>query len=367
MKVLVYPADSAGCGYHRLIWPAQYLKEQGHDVTIVSQEDRSLELTINREEQVVDVKLPFLPDVIVLQRITHTYPAQMVSLLREKGIAVVVDIDDDLTAIHPDNPAWFGLHPKNYGTMGSDGKRILHSWNFLNTTARDATLVTVSTPNLLKKYAPHGRGVVLRNYLADHYFEAKHEDSDIVGWPASLHSHPDDPSAVGNALSRHIDEGAQFISFGDPLSTLKAFGVNHKNEDGVPQLPPNQVKVRMNINLLDWPQAIAEEIGIGIAPLSDTSFNRSKSWLKPLEMAAVGVPWIGSPVPEYEYLADGGCGIIVDKSKAWYNVLKRLRQDQKLRIEMSEAGKEVALQLKLRDNAWRYLEAWEHALKLQRS
>src|SRR5689334_24701002 len=46
-----------------------------------------------------------------------------------------------------------------------------------------------------------------------------------------------------------------------------------------------------------WPRALSA-LGIGLAPLADSTFNRAKSWLKPLEMAAVGVPCVMSALPD---------------------------------------------------------------------
>src|SRR5690606_28606720 len=44
MKIYVYPADEYGCGYYRLIWPAQALQAQGHDIQIVMPKQRGFSL-----------------------------------------------------------------------------------------------------------------------------------------------------------------------------------------------------------------------------------------------------------------------------------------------------------------------------------
>ena len=55
MKVHVYPADRHGCGHHRLIWPAEALMRQGHDITIIEQQARKLMMYMNGDD-VVDVE-----------------------------------------------------------------------------------------------------------------------------------------------------------------------------------------------------------------------------------------------------------------------------------------------------------------------
>lgn len=355
MRVLVYPADTWGCGHHRLIWPAEALIATGHDVTVVSPEKRSVLLTLDRD-RVVDVAVDPSYDVVVFQRVTHAHLAQAVTMLRERGVAVVVDVDDDLTRIHPSNPAFGALHPKNYGRPRDDGKIHRHSWSFLADACRDATLVTTSTEPLLERYARHGRGAVLENYLAEHYYadDVRWRGSGALGWPASVHSHPNDPDVVGNALDRLTRDGEPFRVCGDVAVTRSAFNLT-------------RTPVSLgHVELLDWPATIAREVGIGVAPLADTAFNEAKSWLKPLELSAAGVPWVGSPRREYRRLHELGAGLLAEKPKDWYRALRRLLSDDALQVDLSAAGLDVARRLRLRDHAWKWWQAWEDALKTQR-
>lgn len=337
MRVVVYPSDQFGCGSFRAIWPGEACAAMGMDVTVVQQKDRRVRLVMEGDV-VRDVLVD--ADVVVLQRTTHAFMAQAVGVMRAKGITVVVDVDDDLSSIHPSNPAWETHRPG----------RGPHSWQNLAMACRDASLVTVSTPALLGVYARHGRGYVLPNYLPDHYYGLERRDSDVIGWPASFHSHPNDPEVVGGAVSRMVEEGAQFVMRGDSTGAGRALGLQQDPRGyGVP--------------IEAWPSAVAE-LGIGIAPLADTKFNAAKSWLKPLEMSACGVPWVASPRAEYRRLHDMGAGVLVDQPRRWYRQLKRLHQSAAYREELSQAGLEVAERLRLKDNAWRWMDAWERAATL---
>jgi putative intracellular protease/amidase len=352
VKVLVFPADSYGCGYHRLIWPVEVLRAQGHDVQVVPQEARQLQVHVNSIGQVVGVDLADEYDVVVLQRVTHENLVGVIDVLRERGTAVVVDVDDDLSTIHPANPAWPMLHPR----LEKDGAAKQHSWRNLDAACQAATLVTATTPALTARYAPHGRARVFANYLAAHYYGHERVDSDLVGWPASLASHPNDPDVVGSAVARLVDDGANFHVVSVASGVARAFSIRDETRitqvDGV-------------VSLLDWPAEIAK-LGIGIAPLADTKFNHSKSWLKPLELAAVGVPWVGSPRAEYRRLHELGCGVLCDKPSSWYGTLRRLRRDASWRADLSTVGRLVADELRLDKNAWRLWEAWSDALAIQR-
>lgn len=341
MKVVVYPADAFGCGSFRMRWPGEACAKAGHDVRVVDPKDRRLRVVM--EGHTVKDVLDVDADVVVLQRVTHAYMAQAVGIMRAKGITVVVDVDDDLSSIHPSNPAW-KVHRPGAG---------LHSWHSVAEACRNASLVTVSTPALLDVYARHGRGHVLPNYLPDYYYGLPRTDSDTVGWPGSYHSHPNDPESLGGAVARLVDEGADFVMRGDSTGAGRAFGLSADPPGGP-------------VPIDEWPAAVAS-LGIGIAPLADTKFNRSKSWLKPLEMSACGVPWVASPRAEYERLHKLGAGLLADRPRTWYRQLARLRESAAMREELSDAGRMVAEQLRLSQHAWRWMDAWERAYEMQQA
>lgn len=357
MKIKVYPADTAGCGWLRMLDPVQALQDAGlrEDIVLEVQPPTERDLKLRMQgERVVEVVDPDPTAVYVFQRLTHSWMAQAVPLLRAAGAAVVIDVDDDLGSIHPRNPAYDAMHPRNLLTkdpLTRDVRR--HSWKHLADACRDATLVTVSTPALLQRYAAHGRGHVLYNHLPERYYNVLHEDSDVIGWPAALQSHPDDPGSLGGAVARLCDRSGAFRAVGDPTGLGTAFGLS--------QDPPG----RSGVDVLGWPAAVAE-LGIGIAPLADTRFNACKSWLKPLEMCAVGVPWVASPRAEYARLHRRGAGVLADTPRRWYRELLRLKTDASLRGDRAEAGRQVAGELRMSRNSWRWLEAWEKALMLQR-
>jgi len=249
--------------------------------------------------------------------------------------------------------------------MGAS-RQYLHSYKNLEIACREATLVTCSTPRLQRVYAAHGRGRVLYNCLAEHYYGHDRTDSPNVVWPASIHSHPNDPPVVGNGLARALREtGVSFTFFGEPVLE-RGFGpdkstVTVGSRFNLPFEPtPGGI-----IDLPEWPRTLAG-MGIAVIPLADTTFNYSKSWLKGQECNAAGLPWIASPRVEYRRLHDLGCGVLADSPVEWYRALRNLIRSESMRAELSEAGRAVAEQWRLRDNAWLWWEAWSDALAIQR-
>lgn len=349
MKIIVWPADTQGCGRYRLIWPAEQVKVQGLDVTIIEPHERHAKFHGVIENGVVTgVRVPDA-DVMVFQRITHRYLAQAIPFIRAKGTACIVDMDDDLECIHPQNPAWAMLHPK------STGSQLIadHSWEWARYACKHATVVTTSSEALRERYASHGRGVVLRNCVPQRFLELPHVDSDIIGWGGSIHSHPDDVYELGSAVARLTGEGHRFRVVGPPRGLRDAFRLT---ED-----PPHTG----NVEIDDWPTELAR-LGVGIAPLANTRFNAAKSWLKPLEYASVGVPCVMSNRREYREIARRGIGVLVDKPKQWYGELKKLATDEGRRLALSDAARLVAAELTYERNGHRWAEVWTDAVTQQR-
>lgn len=350
MKVYVYPADDQGCGLHRIIWPALTLKGRGYNIRIVMPHQRAkfLEGKLNAAGKMVDAVIPEDADVIVLQRVSHRHLTDAISLIRAKGVAVVVDMDDDLAAIDPRNPAFGALHPRS-------GNHPDHSWAFTQRACEAATLVTTSTPELIKRYAPHGRGEVLYNCIPERYLRMTHEDSDKIGWAGSVHSHPDDLQATGTALCQVTNSERPFHVVGPPEGARAALRLNH-DPVGTGPLDPT----------VGWPNGVIT-LGIGVAPLADTRFNRSKSWLKPLEYAALGVPCVMSPSLEYTRIHELGVGMLARKPKEWIRHLRNLQNDPELRQTLTQRGRAVAANWTVEGNAECWWHAWEQAYKLEQN
>lgn len=257
MKVYVFPADMYACGRYRLEWPARALAAQGHDVVVVHPKDANEQIRADmRGAKMVRLHMPADCDVAVVQRVTNPYLAQAIPLMRAQGIAVVVDMDDDLTCIDQRNPAWKILHPNS----GSG-----QSWEHCMTACREATYVTVSAPALLKVYAGHGRGAVLYNRVPERFTRIGHQDSPVIGWAGSVHSHPTDLQAMGNAVSRFVAAGHEFRLVGPSQGVEGVFGASLAGK----------IACAGDIPFERWPLYV-NTLGVGVAPLADTRFNSSK-------------------------------------------------------------------------------------------
>lgn len=349
MKIYVMPADDQGCGHYRLIWPAKVLQSLGYDITIVDPQGADDILTGSMQNgELVDVQIPQDADIMIFQRVTNRYMAAAVKLIRARGVAVVIDMDDDLATIHPSNPAFAFLHPR--------GQYPEHSWRNAARACDDATMVVTATPALQQRYARHGRGRVFDNYVPGRMLDVPHEDSDLIGWAGSVHSHPDDLQAMGASVNIMAREGYSFGNVGSGDGIRTAWGLSASTDLYISGIAPIE----------GWGDAVTK-LGIGVAPLADTVFNAAKSWLKMAEYAAVGVPCIASPRAEYTRLHKLGVGLLAKDPSDWKRKMKMLARDSAMRQELSAQGRDVMAGMTIEAHAWKLLEIWTEALSMQRA
>src|SRR5690606_13985785 len=187
---------------------------------------------------------------------------------QKQGIAVVVELDDDLENTHPQNAAYREVHPK-YSKNSN--------WEWLRKTADMADMVTVSTPALLH-YAKHGRGVVIPNCIPDEVFDTVYPTGrgpSGVGWTGIVATHPGGLQVTGGGVGRALAKYKQdFHVVGDELAVRQALAL------------PSSVKVHATgwVPLEEYYQTMKQTIKVGIIPLEDHVFNHGKSHLKGIEM-----------------------------------------------------------------------------------
>jgi glycosyltransferase involved in cell wall biosynthesis len=109
-----------------------------------------------------------------------------------------------------------------------------------------------------------------------------------------------------------------------------------------------------------WAYYQTIDFDIGLAPLIDSVFNRSKSAIKAMEYAALGIPVIASDVDPYrDFVIDGVTGYLVRKDHEWSKRLFELVNDEPMRTEMGRRAKAHAARWTIEEGYGRWVRAYQ--------
>jgi glycosyltransferase involved in cell wall biosynthesis len=353
MRIRVYTDGDPtkdGCAYYRTHLPGTTLADQGADVIV----ERGTAGVLWRDDVLVNgARDPRVQgwsdpdcDVAVFQRPVHRDVADLIEWCAADASRprTVVDLDDDLYKIPRENKAYRYVQPSLSPLRNTD---------HLRRAVRAADLVTVTTPALARRYA-RGRSVVLPNYVPASYLRLPPRPLPAgpvsVGWTGTLHTHPHDlESTKGGVATALLRTGAAMHVVGDGERVREAL-----------VLPDTVSLTTTGWVPLPLYTARMNEIDVGIVPLHASAFNQGKSWLKGLEMSALGIPFVASNTQPYVELHRAhGLGLIARSPHEWTEKLTLLIRDEDYRITHGEAAREtVAASFTIEQNAERWLDAW---------
>lgn len=384
LTVHAHAADEGGCGHYRIRYPAEAINadDYGMDVDIVH--DGKLTVSIAEDparglRKVVDAKADC--DVLIIQRPLQRDLADAIPHLQRNGVAVVVELDDDFQAIHRDNVAFPGVQPRSSPDR---------NWQHLMRACTYADVVTVTTPNLARKYGHRGNAVVLPNYIPTDQLGLKRwtHPGDTrplrFTWSGSVATHPTDlqQAAAGFQQLCRDDGPGECHVVGTGIGVASRLGLGPDRAavtEPHPDDPDNSVQSVTRPNPLvhasgEWVPIdqylgeVAKHTDVGVVPLDDTPFNRGKSWLKGLEFASQGRPFIASATEPYVDLANHGLGVIAKKPRDWVKLMRRMVDDPTWAEDMGAAHMEiVADQMTYEHNAHRWAAVYARAAAMRKA
>ncbi len=324
-----------GAGWYRLGLPGKYLRRDGLDVVEGS-------LTWSNDLKVFGVRewptygqaeddpglIHWDVDLIVLQRWMFASVAIETATARRSGQVVVQDVDDHFWALDPANAA--------YRTTDPETNPIENRALYLE-GLKAADLVTVSTPYLADELRRLGvardRLVVIPNHVEVEAFArvAKYRaerPSPVLGWVGATSHRSGDLETLRGVLGPFLERYDLRAFHGgsqDHAGTFADMAGVAARRVGVAPMQP-----------IDRYPDLFGHLDVGLVPLRDVVFNRAKSWVKGLEYAAAGLPFVAQDLPEYARLATGhGIGLLAHRPRDWIRWLERL-QDPAFRAEEAE-------------------------------
>lgn len=308
-------ADRWGCGWYRCAVPAHALINQGYEVM----------LDENWHDEILEEC-----NVIVFQRQWQTSVYEKILKANAKGIRTVYELDDNMWNFSPQNKARkFWQEPEHIKGLES----CLSACQVVTTT-------TNYLANIISKF--NSNVVVLPNMLPLEFWIAKNESNPenrlVMGWQGSS-GHFGDLELLRGIVEQMLED---YENLDVELVGMSQYPFKeHPRIKALQTVKPHELA------------GLIVGFDIALAPLADNLFNRSKSDLKFLEYAILGIPCVASKVLSYEETIEHGkTGFLVRNSKDWIKYLKRLIGDKDLRIEMGRKAKEYALTRTIDKNIW---------------
>jgi glycosyltransferase involved in cell wall biosynthesis len=295
-------------------------------------------------------------DVMIWQAVHYDHTLQFFNEIKQKyGKPMFVETDDN----HLDVPNWNNAY-NSYSPSSFYRQTVnrMMGWS-------DGLIVT--TPHLKEVYEKFNPNIHIVENSLDFKGDRKYVGWDTVsvrkhrgiriGWIGGR-SHFNDLMMVAPALREILLEY--------PEVTLVL--VNSALQPSCHELDiPYPFQGLSNVHYADrsvsinrFPMFMASfGMDIGIAPLVDCNFNRSKSNLRWLEYGALKIPCVASSISHFsQTVKDGKDGILVKNNdlQIWKDSLKMLIEDAGLRQEIGrQAYKRVKKDFNIKTNAAKYV------------
>lgn len=287
----IFPAIAAPNAQYRAVFPMSALQHRKHEIVWCGPVEDKIPVDRLRHCDLVHVYRTAEPAVV-----------ELMEELREGGVAVTWDNDDDVTRTPKEAP--------HYRIVG--GLRGARDFAFQKRAMRQADLVTTTSHALAEKFRHSGAAnvTVIENYLPWEFLRVTRlrHDGLVIGWLAGGEHAVDAKRLNLRAVLRDVlraHPGVRVATVGLDIQ------LGHERYERWRKVP------------LAGVANVVRGFDIGLAPLADIPFNHCRSTIKVKEYAAAGVPWLASPVGEYAVLGPREGGRLIPDDQ-WREAIDRL-------------------------------------------
>ena len=368
-RVAFIPNQNAGVNYLRMAtWAFEMRKYRNTEAALFGFQYHMLqphpwEYELRFDESIKQrIKgLCEIADIVVWHPLHYEHSIEFFNEMKMKfSKPFFVETDDNYVDVPPWNEGF-----NSYGPNGIHRRMAVESL-----ASADGLIVT--TPHLLQTYTSDPFPYSSYAKIVENSLDFK-GDSTFVGWDkvsVKKHkglrigwiggrSHFNDLMMVAPALRVILEKYRNRVSLVLVNAALKksceAMAIPYPFE-GLPNVTEADRSVDINRYA---PFATSFGFDIGIAPLVDCNFNRSKSNLRWLEFSAMKIPCVASSIGHFkETIHDQRDGLLVDSNDLsdWVRHLERLVLDDNLRGSMgSVAYRRVKEDFNVKKNAPEYL------------
>jgi len=347
-RVLALVGDMDGCALWRVLQPFTELQRQGYPAEWGARGDDRLANIVHEFDAVIIPRLHWPPE-------ERENGDRWFEALHNAGIAVIYEVDDDMVS---DDfiRRLVQIHSRVPRKAEETRDAILH-------TMQSADGVTVSSQRLastIRRYTDRPI-MVVPNYMDLDWFRAVQAKAErtvkglSIGWAGGIRPDYDVEQmaiAWGRITQRYPD--VQFV-------------IQGWQPDIITQAVPAERLHRLPwMSIQEYPTGLVN-VDIGCCPLTDTTFNRAKTFIKSMEYAVSGAAVVASPTVYGQIIDHGHNGYICSNADEWEDALSRLVESANIRKRMAQQLLwKVEKYHSLHDNAWRWVDAWAQIVERYR-
>jgi glycosyltransferase involved in cell wall biosynthesis len=326
MRIAMIASGDGANARYRVFGPAEALRARGHRVFA------SVFAEMKDPNSLLDY------DVVLGWRMHDVFFTRVARLLADAKVGFIWDNDDNFLALEQRGRS----NTRFFNSLR--GRRLLADMNAL---MRVANIVTTPSAGLAAHYRERIETDVrvVENYVGpiSPRSTPSKPNQVVVGWVAHM-EHQTDIERLGlrasmeRLLERHPH--VQVVTVGCGL------GLDSERYHHIRSVPFEDLR------------GYVSAFDVGLAPIADSAFNRSRSNVKVKEYAAMGVPWLASPIGPYEGLGQDQGGRLVADDR-WYEEVERLVVDGRVRRKLAKRAGKWAANQTIEANA----HVWENAFR----
>ncbi len=304
------PLQPNGCAWYRCKLPADELNKRGWFASVGFpgfSKERGFGMIIDGDKAVHGW------DIIVFKLLMQRQVLDAMPIAQSLGQKIIVDVDDWFDGLAETNKAYKSTDPQT----NPNNNREIYAEIIMK-----ADGVITSTPFLFDYYASKRDNVfMVRNGIDLDRWKRNTQSNRHkvrVGWVGATPWRSSDLETLSGFIGKYLkDRKMSFHHAGHTNNDAPYANRQMGIHDSICKISPL-------VPILDYPNGFAH-MDIGLVPLKDIPFNHAKSFIKGLEYAAAGIPFISSYSPEYQFLSDSGIGRIAKTQDDWIYHLDELR------------------------------------------
>lgn len=343
IKIFAFPSHGnnervQAVDFARIIQPMEFLNKYSDDEVKFEVKIFDIDAIKLTPSQQIDLGMEWEEvaknnDIIYLNYTANAWQfAAMGAMARKYGRKIVLDVDDALWNILPDNQSAYEAWKP-----GSENIRVF------NAICNEVDYITVTNRYL--------KNVVLNNTTK--------QANEVFIFPnyidLDLYSHRSEFKDNGKIQLTHFGSGTHFISLEEkefvdgidrvlkeyPFVTFKTVGAHKsvfKHKWG-----QRYDHAFGSVDIYEWVKdkfpTFMDETDIMVVPLTDNIYNRAKSSIKFIESASAKKPGVWQNIRQYqEVIKDGENGFLAKTAKEWHESIKALIDDAYFRRKAGEAA-----------------------------